>query len=46
MRHEKNRTPTYRSAVELSGVQFEIASGAHLKMRLGQIAYKQTDRTN
>ncbi|MPC81094.1 hypothetical protein E2C01_075695 [Portunus trituberculatus] len=31
MRHKKSGAPTYRPAVELSGMQFEIASGAQFE---------------
>ncbi|MPC10835.1 hypothetical protein E2C01_003480 [Portunus trituberculatus] len=31
MRHENSRAPTYWPAVELSGVQFEISSGAQFE---------------
>ncbi|MPC46647.1 hypothetical protein E2C01_040371 [Portunus trituberculatus] len=35
MRHKKSGTPTYQPAVELSGAQFEIASGAQFENAVG-----------
>ncbi|MPC33146.1 hypothetical protein E2C01_026489 [Portunus trituberculatus] len=49
MKHEKSGVPTYQPAAELCGAQFKIAKlrlALSLKMRLGQIAYKQTDHAN
>ncbi|MPC30815.1 hypothetical protein E2C01_024084 [Portunus trituberculatus] len=35
MRHEKSRAPTYRTAAELSGVQFQTESGAQFENAIG-----------
>ncbi|MPC70862.1 hypothetical protein E2C01_065123 [Portunus trituberculatus] len=35
MRHEKSGAPTYQPAAELSGPQFEIASGAQFENGVG-----------